>query len=74
MSLGDLASQRPTDEVIRVTMAHPVLGFEVFDDGHVFVNSAIGDDHLPLSNRATVFLSIDGKYDAGACFGQGDDW
>ena len=46
--------QCPTDESVGVSVTHPMLGFQVSDDRHVLPNAAIGDDLLPLRNRAAV--------------------
>ena len=50
---------------------HAMLGLQVSRDGHVLVRAAVSDDLLPVPGRASVVLfSMDGKYDAGPCFGR----
>ena len=46
--------QGPTDERVGVAMTHRVLGLEVSDDRHVLLIATVGDDLLPICNRAAV--------------------
>jgi hypothetical protein len=47
-------SQRPADEGVGVSVSHPVFGLEVADDRHVFLETTVGNDLLPLGNRPAV--------------------
>ncbi len=47
---GRVTGQGPTHEGVCMTMADPVLGFEVIDDRHVLLDPTIGNDLLPLGD------------------------
>jgi len=56
--------ERPANESVGVPMPHRIVGLQVANYRHVLVEPAMRDDR-------PYFFSIEGKYEAGPCFGQG---
>ena len=68
---GRVTCERPSDERVGVPVTHLVLGFEVPTIAMCFSSpqSAMIFRHSAIERP--YFFSIDGKYDAGPCFGHG---
>lgn len=54
-----------------VPVAHAVFRFDVVHDGRVLVEAAVRDELLPRAMESPCLFSIEGKYEAGPCFGHG---
>ena len=68
---GDVACERPADKRVGVPVPHAMLRLQVAHDGHVLSRPQSATICCHSAIGRPYFFSMDGKYDAGPCFGHG---